>query len=337
MPRTLARATALVAVLLLPTGCVPATESPAPGSRPDARTTATCDDLAPAGSFDPFFDDALELVGPERTVERLGVEFSEAWSTRQAGGIACDWQTVGSTVTLDFPDYQAVELRLLPASLADWESYKDPEEGDRMIACGARFCSVDVFVRSGWWLSLLALRLPYGGEERIVPVFDAIADRVRALPGPRSTDGPRSGDAIPQACGDQLASTEVARAAGVPFAIARPERWASFRMIALRASGGTRCTWQEEHDTDLAVVTVLPGGAWAMREAAEAHGRTIAAPLAGLDEPGRLRLEGAIVTIDLAVDGDWVRIEVVDDGALDVEPRDYVERLATAFVAGLTM
>lgn len=337
MTRLSALPAALLVILLA--GCVtPIAPSepgdPSLGSRPTPRTTATCDELAPAGSFDAFFTAPLDLVGAERTEERLGNVFSDAWATREAGGLACEWQDATSVVdehgsSLEF---QGVQLRLLPASVELWHEFVGADEGDRVQVCAVVFCRLDVFSANGWWLSLDASRLPVESEARVTNAFDVIAERVAALPAPTAVDPPRSGDAIATTCGDQVAPHRVALAAGTAHAVGLQEPIGTLGDAALAATGGTACTWESDQRAFIAEITVLPGGAWAATEAARAHGATTEVVVRGHESPALERRDGSTLTLDLTIDGDWVRIDVVDDDHLGVAPKDVAMGIAIALV-----
>lgn len=329
---------ALAALVVVLTGCVlapPPSAEPGSGARPAARTAATCDDLAPPDTFDPFFTAPLTAVGAERTDERLGGVLSDAWTTRTAGGLACEWQTAESAVTEEgYSDaYQGVRLRLLPSTQAHWTEFAESGPDDRVLTCAVLYCELWTHTRTGWWLALSAERLPVESEARVTNAFDEIAARAAELPPPSAADGPHSGDAIPSTCGAQVSAARVARALGVPAATGRLDRGGGFARASLAATEGTRCTWEDGRGARLATVTVVPGGAWALAAAASAHGATADVVVRGHESPGILRSDRAGVTLDVALDGDWVRIRVPDSPASTVSPLEAATGIAIAVVA----
>lgn len=325
----------LVGVLLALAGCAATVEPPVPagdGARPAARTEATCDDLAPEGRFDAFFWNRLELVGPDRTDERLGGRIPEAWLVRQAGGVACEWMGPSSVFEPDLADdFEGVSLRLLPATAEDWASSRD-DGLDPHVGCGEWICWLDAFAPNGWWLELTAVGMPEESEYPVTAAFEQILAVVIELPPPTPLEPPHSGDAVSSVCDQQIDPARVALATEVDAVAVHREDGIELADVALSAVGGSTCRWETARGAHLAEVRVLPGGAWAMREAAAADPTTDEVVVRGHESPGVLRDAGFGLTLDIAIDGDWVRIVVVDPSSFEKPTREVATALGIALV-----
>lgn len=328
---------AVAALLLLLPGCaaplVPAVPA-GDGGRPQARTDATCDDLAPADRFDAFFRDHLELVGPDRTDEHDGGPLPEAWLVRQAGGVACDW--MGPTSVFEpqlADDFEGVTLRLLPATEDDWAAFRGGDGLEPDYGCGPLLCWLDAFTPNGWWLDLVGIGMPEESEYPVTAVFEQILATVAELPPPTDLEPPHSGDAVSPQCDQQIESARVARATGAERVEVEREDGVELADVALAAVGGTTCRWSTASGARLAEVRVLPGGAWAMEAAAAADPSAEEVVVRGHESAGILRDHGgAGVDLDLAVDGDWVRIMVWDPAQFAQPVREVATALGIALV-----
>lgn len=326
----------LAAALLALAGCaanVAPAAPPGDGTRPEARTDATCDDLAPEGRFDAFFRNRLELVGPDRTDERLGGRIPEAWLVRQAGGVACEWMGPSSVFEPDLADdFEGVNLRLLPATAEDWASSRDEGRLDPEVGCGEWICWLEAFAPNGWWLELTALGMPEESEYPVTAAFEQVLDVVVELPPPTPLEPPHSGDAVSPVCDQQIDPARVALATEVDAVAVHREDGVELADVALSAVGGSTCHWETPRGARLAEVRVLPGGAWAMSEAAAADPTTTEVVVRGHESPGVLRDAGFGVTLDVAIDGDWVRLVVIDPSSFDQPAREVATALAIALV-----
>jgi len=348
----------LAAVLLA--GCVPAAPTPAPtdtaspgsestatpgdddeaaapGSRPDARTEATCDDLVPPGSFDTLFAAPIALVDETRTGGRIGTVISDEWVIREAGGVVCEWQDAESLVTSEgYFSYQGVRLLLLPATDAQSDPYfAEAGGGRRFSECTANYyCHLEARTDRGWWMSLTALYFPT--ENPGTAALDALEQvlfRVADLPAPSRVDAPRSGDAVDAACDRQITPAQAAAALGAASATVETTAYPSIWKAAEQIVGGSECRWYGGELRD-AYVTVLPGGEWAMDRAVAAYGPAEPVPLPGTSSGGYLRPQVEAQGFDFAIDGDWVQIVVTQSSALP--PREVMVAFAQAIIANAT-
>jgi hypothetical protein len=301
-----------------PVGSAPPTpEATEPGARPPARTDSTCDDLAAPGAFDAAFSAPLDLVDATRTGERIGTFIADDWFARQAGGIACEWQSAQTLVTSEgVYDYQGVRLLLIPASDAQWGSFAAVESpgSTQITVCGAAAeCRLDAYTDAGWWLSLSG----YSGVDEIpgataVDAFYGVLAIVAGLPAPAPALA--SPATIGSECATVLTPAQAAASIGESAPAVVEERgFESIGATARDAVGGSECIWSAADGfTPVATVTVLPGGAWAMAESVDAYGSAEAVSLAGSDAGGWFRPQVDTTGFDFAIDGTWVNIAASD-------------------------
>lgn len=351
---------ALASAVLL-AGCAPTVPSPSPagtdspsststaspsddesapsalGSRPDARTEATCDHLVPPGSLNSLFPAPIALVDERRTGEAIGTVIAADWVIREAGGVACEWQDAESVVTSEgYFSYQGVRLLLLPATDAQSDPYFAEAGGGRRFAeCTADYyCHLEARTDRGWWMSLTAFYFPT--ENPGTAALDALEQvllRVADLPAPSRIDAPHSGDAVDSLCDRQITPVQAAAALGAPVATVETSSYPSIWTAAEQIVGGSECRWYGGELRD-ATVTVLPGGEWAMDRAVAAYGPAEQVPLPGTSSGGYLRPQVEAQGLDFAIDGDWV--QVVVSRASAVPPRDVMIAYAEAIIANAT-
>jgi hypothetical protein len=307
-----------------------------PGTRPAPRTNATCDLLAAPGSFDPLFTAPLTLVDATRTGEKVGTIIVDEWFARQAGGVACEWQSAHSLVTSEgYYDYQGVRLLLIPATAEQWAPFAAAEVpgGNRFAECTARECRLEAHTDNGWWVSLWGYALPDEAPGAApLDAFDRVLAVVAALPAPTSsTPIPSS---LATECAVVLTPAQAAASIGESAAaLVEERRFVSLGTTARDAVAGSECIWTAADGfTPVATVMVLPGGAWAMAESVDAYGAAEAVTLAGSDSGGWFRPQVEATGFDFAIDGAWVNVSA-SDRSEEGDSRAVILSIAAAIIA----
>jgi hypothetical protein len=335
--------------VLLLAGCAPADATPEPdptdaspstsaepepaalpGSRPDARTEATCADLATPASLDPLFAEALEPAPPTRTAEYIGAYISDEWFIRQSGGLACNWSSAESIASSEGFFGQFVKVDLLPASDADWAPFSGAEASgtDRKFACYeyGGTCELNQLLPNGWWLRAIAFGLGDDGVANAAlaePVFTGISGIAAGLDEPASPwSAPTPSVTLPavSAAGDceaLLTSAQVQAATGEGGTIT--SEWDSYpsQLDAARSDLGVHdCRWTRDGFWDVLQLIWLPGGAWAQADAKAAMeavtGSSVEAPaIAGVPAGSTafyVHVDSA--ALDLVIGGNWVKLQL---------------------------
>jgi hypothetical protein len=276
-------------------------------------TDATCADLVPADSLRSLFSTPVAPVGPERTSAYIATNLDAWWVAEAAGGLACEWQDATSLVTSEgMYDYRGVRVLLAPAAHAGFSEYSHQfaSPGDDVSDCSVDICTRDVYL-NGWWLSLFGMGFENAEYlDHAMRQYDAIVERVRALPAPTSIPHTSS---LTDDCVELLPADRIGHAFDVPASAVQvdQENRNTFRDNVLASLGGMTC-YLSVNGTELGIVETLPSGAWAQRDAVAAYlelgGTEQQIDIPGVDEPGSLREQVDASGFDVAVDGDWIKL-----------------------------
>ena len=291
-------------------------------------TDATCADLVPAGSLTSLFSTPIAPVGPERTSAHISTILDSWWVAQAAGGVACEWQDATSLVTSEgMYDYRGVRVLLAPAAHAAFNefSYQFAAPGDDVSNCSADLCTRDVYL-NGWWLSLFGMgfeNAEYLGNA--MRQYDAIVERVRALPAPTAIPHTSS---LTDDCVELLPADRIGHAFDVPASavLVEQENRNAFRDNVLTSIGGATC-YLTVNGTEIGIVETLPAGAWAEEDAVAAYlelgGTEQQVEIPGIDEPASLREQVDASGFDFVVDGDWIKVIVWASGPYPIEAAAY--------------
>jgi hypothetical protein len=282
----------------------------------------------PAGSLASLFSTPLEAVGPERTSAYIATILDEWWVAQAAGGLACEWQDAESVVTSEgsYP-YRGVRLLLAPAPHAAFDEFAHefPEPDNDVQDCGEGICRRDVYI-NGWWLSLSGRE--FENEEyqgNAIRAYDAIIERVSALPAPRAIPHDST---LATDCTALLPADRIGHAFDVPASavFTEGEFRVNFRDTVLSQLGGTSC-YLTVDGVDIGIVETLPAGAWAKEDAVAAYlelgGDEQLITIPGVDEPGSLRAQVEASGFDLVVDGDWIKVIIWNSVPYPIENAAY--------------
>lgn len=351
---TLVAATALAAALAAcsvtpvpaPTATDPApTVDPTPvaapaGSRPDARTDTTCAGLIDPAALSAPFSAAVVLAGPERTQEWIGTVLSDAWTVRQAGGLACEWSTPDSLVTSEgWFGYEGVQLRLLPATPDEWAQYSG---GQAVVEeCYADSCTIHEYLPNGWWMTVRGFDFvgAFGGDPsgQVGGLQAALRAPVAALAAPVEPWSPPAPEIdLAGGCDAVIAPAAITAAFGLPDSgVPQAQGGDIGEYFAQESTGATACRWlAADSFTLIAYVEALPGGAWAMTESLAAAPAP-ASPVAVAGHSGdaflRDHVDFAVLEMDLG--GTWVKISAPTAEPVGTSGADTALAIAARIVA----
>ncbi len=300
----------------------------ASGEQPEPAADITCNDLTNPAQLDPIFTVAVNLAPPTRTFEYVGARIADEWIIRQAGGVACQWSDPEGISTSEGRYLSGMDLRLVPASGPQWQSFSDAE-GDgsnSWFECSEYGdCNYDLYTSTGWWLHLNAFNIdsvasPSESAYRTLtqPVFSAIAATVDALPAPDpSWAAPTPDFAFGGGCSGVTTGDRIGAAIGLGATVDYESyEYPYIGYAALAAIGGTDCRWARSSDGwDIAYIQVLPGGAWAQaaaKAAMEANGAPVSSPAVAGVPAGATAFYQHVDSeaLDVVLGGTWIKITI---------------------------
>lgn len=279
---------------------------------------------------------------------------------RNAGGIACSWGNgLGLTDHID-PIRDLLQISLLPGTSAErWDEYASvypqntPEEGfgdGSGSRCDAdetrRDCYSDILVGDVWvQMHVVGVNVPDGetGDAGITafvrPIIERLVERVAAA---TASAAPSPVEIVPSTdCDTVLPLDAVRELLGITEdGVARDVRdgeqggGLSLPQDARMRAGLTSCIVAPRSDSVWAQATVLPDGAWAFEPTAVTDGVRNGAELIVIDGAETSYMEcppgGTQCTVDMAVGGSWVRVELPVDSGTVVGAGERSEALALA-------
>jgi hypothetical protein len=299
-------------------------------SGPTPRVDATCDDVIDTAALQAFVGERVQPLTAVPAAERFT---PDAAAVEQLGALTCRWTNGldGSYHTGPHPDGQVVELSILPEGLEAAAAYvdvyqsADPTYGEHVqgprCVADIGYCELAGVIGSAWVELRMDGIVPDAGEGELLAGFRDIVDPLVAAVAvmtPRERWEAEPPSAIRDADCETLTPTdEIAALTAIADLRVGPQ-WDGPRIgqywYSAEQVGAMRCSLAiSNSDAVVGQIGILPGGAWGVERYADAwidEGGT-AMEIAGVDEGdaiARCTDAASPCIVDVAVDGDWVRV-----------------------------